>query len=504
MQLVSDEMMDFHEEHSLLHEEEDDVDIDIDDDDLTISSEKKSTDENTDEWSFIPPAPVHIPTPALKDDIGHQLVRDEVTTTILPVESSDTMPSPFDKSIQSNDDFATFIENVDKMASTLDKIDTIGGIANEVDVKATLPGGKIKNTSENHPDSTLRNIDPKEESESVHGDTSNTNSIPPTENSINPLDITRNRKYQILLDNVQNFMVKGKTVDKIDNSAGGGEGNEVNDTNTSENPDSTLHNIDTIEDIKEAECIVPVHHDTSNASLIPPTEHSINPPDTTSTRNDKVRKYKILFDNVQNFMKRKDCKMLVFILLTSILAVSFTTNQYIELKQLRQENYQLRQENHSLKQTISDLKDEKSTQSTGWFTQGSDLVKEWASAIVDVNTSELFQTTLQNNESTYLDIWPSEALNAVKNAPSTMASIVGDVFDEVGTSTKDVFVNLGESFSSVSESITSVSEMSVDEVAEKINTVGGTIFEILDSQKYTLLLGALYFKVYEDYLSETF
>ena len=96
MQLVSDEMMDFHEERSLLHEEEDDVNID--DDDLTISSEKKSTDEYNDEWSFIPPAPVHIHPHALKDDIGQQLVRDEVTTTIPPVGSSESMPCPFVKS----------------------------------------------------------------------------------------------------------------------------------------------------------------------------------------------------------------------------------------------------------------------------------------------------------------------------------------------------------------------------------------------------------------------
>ena len=68
-------------------------------DDLTISSENKSTDEYTDEWCFIPPAPVHMPTPAfLKDDLGQQLGRDEVTTTILPVECSDRMPSPFVKS----------------------------------------------------------------------------------------------------------------------------------------------------------------------------------------------------------------------------------------------------------------------------------------------------------------------------------------------------------------------------------------------------------------------
>lgn len=160
-----------------------------------------------------------------------------------------------------------------------------------------------------------------------------------------------------------------------------------------------------------------------------------------------------------------------------------------------QEIYQLQQEIDLLRKTISEMEHAKMKQNTGWILKGSKIVKEWASAVVDLNTTDFFNSHI--NESTYLDNWPGEAINTMKNISSSMTTVFSEVFEDVSTSTKDAFFSASESFASVSDSFTSV-----DTVTETINSVSETMLDIWNAQKYALVFGALYFKIYENYYQD--
>ncbi len=187
--------------------------------------------------------------------------------------------------------------------------------------------------------------------------------------------------------------------------------------------------------------------------------------------------------------KLKDWRIGFFVLwvVTFMLALYYAR---LSIKQ-SQELASLRQENMLLRSTISDLESAKFTERKGWFTQGSDMVKEWASSITDININEYYSTS-DDNESTYLDIWPGDAIDTVKNISSNVAALFGDVIDDVSTSTKDAFESVSDTISSVGENL-----YSVEEVSNTVSTLGETMLDIWDSQKYAIILGAIYFKVYE-------
>lgn len=164
----------------------------------------------------------------------------------------------------------------------------------------------------------------------------------------------------------------------------------------------------------------------------------------------------------------------------------------------------LQEEITSLQQTISELRqnqtDNQAAAAPGWFAQSSAMMKEWATAVVDVDINDFSFSQQQRNcfnESTFLDIFPNEAIVAVKNFSTNIATIVSDVFDDVGTNTKDVFTTVGESVTSFSETLSSV-----ETVTEKIQNISVTVFDIIDSQKYALIFGALYYQVYENFFND--
>eukprot|EP00551_Chaetoceros_affinis_P012864 CAMPEP_0203671900 /NCGR_PEP_ID=MMETSP0090-20130426/7569_1 /ASSEMBLY_ACC=CAM_ASM_001088 /TAXON_ID=426623 /ORGANISM="Chaetoceros affinis, Strain CCMP159" /LENGTH=342 /DNA_ID=CAMNT_0050537085 /DNA_START=104 /DNA_END=1129 /DNA_ORIENTATION=- len=195
-----------------------------------------------------------------------------------------------------------------------------------------------------------------------------------------------------------------------------------------------------------------------------------------STPRDQVPTVSSFLERIKNigcekaFSKLKDWRIVLFVLwvVTFMFALYYAQ---LSIEQ-SQELARLQQENDCLRRTISDLEGAKLTEPKGWFSQGSNMVKEWASSIADINISEYY-TTSEDEESTYLDVWPSDAIDAVKNVSSTVAAIFSEVVDDVSTGTKDAFESMGETFSSVGENL-----YSVEEVSNTVSSMGETIIDI--------------------------
>eukprot|EP01083_Nonionella_stella_P285764 972785_1 len=398
MQIYSDDMVGY-EEHDSLHDEEDECD-----DDLTISSdnEKKNIDESST-WSFV--------APTLENEDQEELVRDELT--ILPVESSDSMPSCYGVATtnEHKEDPIRLVddENADSVVGNI--VDQIDASPPMISPVVTTLQPDIDRGQTNIADKTINKTSP---------DTTN----------------AELNQHKSTFDNIQDAVSKLKIFDNIQ---------------------------------------------------------------------DAVSKLKV-FDNIQDVvskLKVQHWTMLGLWFMTFIFAVYFAR---LSSKQSQELN-QLRQEIDTMKQTITELESAKSAQDTqfsGWFSQGSDIVKEWASAVSDASASEYYNTMYaSSNESSYLDVLP----DALKDLSSSMTSIFGEVLDdvgevigEVGTTTKEAFTTVGDNLASMGENIYAASEgVSVSSVTEQLNTVAGTMFDILNAQKYALIFGALYFRVYEGY-----
>ncbi len=187
---------------------------------------------------------------------------------------------------------------------------------------------------------------------------------------------------------------------------------------------------------------------------------------------------------------------------TLLFAISKSRQCSIQAREIQN----LRKEVSSLQNTISELKTNKTVSETpGWFVQSSALVKEWANSVVDIDLSE-FSYQQSSNESTFLDIIPEiiipdfspvEAFDAVKNFTNHVTTTISEVFDDVGSNTRDAFSTVGVTVSSLGESISSV-----ETVTEKIQNISLTMYDIFETQKYALLFGAVYFQVYENFFND--
>ena len=157
----------------------------------------------------------------------------------------------------------------------------------------------------------------------------------------------------------------------------------------------------------------------------------------------------------------------------------------------------LKKEIVSLKKTLSDFQQKNDTkyEAPGWFIHSSELMKDWATAVIDIDINE-FTFSHETNESTFLDIIPDEAFHAIKNLSTHVATAISDVIEDVGVNTKEVLSNVGESVTSFGESFSSV-----EAVTEKFYNVSDTLFDIVESQKYALIFGALYYEVYENFFN---
>jgi len=184
----------------------------------------------------------------------------------------------------------------------------------------------------------------------------------------------------------------------------------------------------------------------------------------------------------------KDWRFLV-LLPICILTIYFAKTSY--KKQLEIER--LRLEINDLTQAL--LQKETSKLSYGdWINQGSEFLKDWTYSIVEFDNLRKIE-----NETSYLDIWPDEALGKMRNMSSHMATLFGEVANEVGSSAKEAMSSVGEGFVSVGESVSS----SVRPVTERFSSMSETMLDIINEQKYTLIAGAVGFKVYECYMESS-
>ena len=101
------------------------------------------------------------------------------------------------------------------------------------------------------------------------------------------------------------------------------------------------------------------------------------------------------------------------------------------------------------------------------------------------------------NYSGYLDNWPGEAIDAVKNISSSVTTVFTEAFEEFSTSTRDVLLSASDSFAYVGDSF-----VSLDTMTETVYSMSESVMDIWNAQKYALLFGTLYFKLFENYFQE--
>lgn len=188
--------------------------------------------------------------------------------------------------------------------------------------------------------------------------------------------------------------------------------------------------------------------------------------------------------------KLKLSRMLYLWIISLMVAIYFLR---LSSKQA-QELVHLQQEMELLKKTISDLEQAKMRNSSpGWMLTSSRFVKDWASTMIDLNTTDFYFTSFNMSDNIYLDNWPGEAISVVKNISSSVTTIFAEAFDDFSASTRDVLLSASENFASVGDSLTSV-----DRMTETAYSLSESMLEVWNSQKYALLFGALYYNYFHD------